>query len=118
MLEVVKRKQDLVEKTYRRGGSLFLETQKGLLRLKPRNDSIVRISYTQKGEFTGNVGIGILEEKEWDDWICEEQECRVVLYTEKLALEVDKDGQYPLSGKEREAASGGAGREQQGAGGI
>ena len=52
MLEVVKRKQDLVEKTYCRGGSLFLETQKGLLRLKPRNDSIVRISYTQKGEFT------------------------------------------------------------------
>lgn len=90
MLEVVKRKQDLVEKTYCRGGSLFLETQKGLLRLKPRNDSIVRISYTQKGEFTGNVGIGILEEKEWDGWTCEEQECRVVLYTEKLALEVDK----------------------------
>lgn len=29
MLEVVKRKQDLVEKTYCRGGSLFLETQKG-----------------------------------------------------------------------------------------
>ena len=90
MLEVVKRKQDLVEKTYRRDGSLFLETQKGLLRLKPRNDSIVRISYTQKGEFTGNIGIGILEEKEWDGWTCEEQESRVVLYTEKLALEVDK----------------------------
>ena len=90
MLEVVKRKQDLVEKTYCRGGSLFLETQKGLLRLKPRNDSIVRISYTQKGEFTGNIGIGILEEKEWDGWTCEEQESRVVLYTEKLALEVDK----------------------------
>ena len=90
MLEVVKRKQDLVEKTYRRDGSLFLETQKGLLRLKPRNDSIVRISYTQKGEFTGNIGIGILEEKEWDGWTCEEQESRVVLYTEKLALEVDR----------------------------
>ena len=65
-------------------------------------------------------GIGILEEKEWDGWTCEEQESRVVLYTEKLALEVDKrTGQYPLSGKERGGCFWRSGEEDsRGAGGI
>ena len=90
MLEVVKRKQDVVEGIYRQDSGLFLQTRKGLLRLKPLNPSIVRVTYTQRDAVAGTCGVGILEEKEWDGWTCEEQESRVVLYTEKLALEVDK----------------------------
>ena len=90
MLEVVKRKQDVVEGIYRQDSGLFLQTRKGLLRLKPLNPSIVRVTYTQRDAVAGTCGVGILEEQDWDGWEYEEQETKVLLHTEKLVLEVDK----------------------------
>lgn len=90
MLEVVKRKQDVVERIYRQDGGLFLQTRRGLLRLKPRDPSIVRVTYTQRDAVAGTCGVGILEEQDWDGWEYEEQETKVLLNTQKLVLEVDK----------------------------
>ena len=90
MLEVVKRKQDVVEGIYRQDSGLFLQTRKGLLRLKPLNPSIVRVTYTQRDAVAGTCGVGILEEQDWDGWEYEEQETKVLLHTEKLVLEIGR----------------------------
>ena len=91
MLEVVKRKQDMVESVCRKENSLFLQTAKGMLRLKPQSSQIVRVTYTMREEMKGACGIGILEDKNWDKWEYEEQEDSVILYTEEIALEINKN---------------------------
>lgn len=90
MLEVIKRKQDAVESVCRKEDSLFLQTGKGVLRLKPINSRIVRVTYTMREKITGACGIGILEDKSRAEWEYEEQKDKVILRTEELILEVNK----------------------------
>ncbi len=61
-----------------------------MLRLKPQNDNIIRVSCTLKEEFEEFLGIGILKETDFDNWDFEETNDYVILSTNKIKVYVDK----------------------------
>ena len=56
MLDVISPKCRLITKVYREGNGLYLTAEAGLLRLLPEKEGIVRVSFTDKENFTEGQG--------------------------------------------------------------
>ncbi len=70
--------------------ALILVSERGLLRLAPQTENIVRISYTEMEDFATGVCIGLSEERFFAGWSYEESAECVTLTLPKLVLKVDK----------------------------
>ena len=90
MLQVEKRVRDTVTAVKRAGNVLVLQTARGLLRLEPMREDIVRVRYTRRAAFLPRVGVGLLPHAPVDNWNWEETGEEVCLSAGKLTLRVDK----------------------------
>jgi len=113
MLEVSIRESYIISEVERKSDGLYLKSEYGLLRLSPRSDSIIRISFTRKDAFEDNCGIGILPHGNHAEWDYNEKEDSIELQTTCLRLVVNKntgsikyfnrDGKLLLSEREWES---------------
>lgn len=59
MISSPKRKSSVIEEVWREENSLFLRSKRFLMRLSPRNPSIVRVTYTELDSFSEERSLGI-----------------------------------------------------------
>ncbi|MFI3325811.1 MAG: glycoside hydrolase family 31 protein [Clostridia bacterium] len=90
MLVRLYKKTNAITSTQKTGNSLVLKAERGLLRLKPQSENIVRVTYTEKEDFSSLVGIGICNEQDFADWTYEENDEVVILKLAKLTVCVNK----------------------------
>ena len=48
MLNVVKGKSRAIEKAERKENTLYLYSEAGIHRIEPKNDAVIRVTYTQR----------------------------------------------------------------------
>ncbi|MFI3207105.1 MAG: glycoside hydrolase family 31 protein [Clostridia bacterium] len=91
MLAGLYKKTFSITKVEKCKNSLLLFAERGMLRLKPQSENILRITYTEKENFSENVGIGICNEQDFSDWTFSETDKKVMLNLAKLTAEIDKE---------------------------
>lgn len=79
MLKAMGRKSAEIINTERKRNGLFLYSEKGILRLLPQTDSIIRITYTENEAVEGKTGIGICYEDEFSEWTWEKKNKTIVM---------------------------------------
>lgn len=113
MLEAQLRKSRKIANVYRQENSLFLEADAGVIRIMPQTVRIIRVSYSENGQFSDEQGSGLADLSgtcRWD-WQEDGREIRVI--TEYLLTTVNRqtgsvcyikrDGTVLLSEKEKES---------------
>ena len=68
MLNVVKGKSRAIEKAERKENSLYLYSEAGIHRIEPKNDAVIRVTYTQREEFSNTEKPGVLLRTVFPDW--------------------------------------------------
>ena len=90
MLYTSPRKSYEITKTKRIGPSLYMTSERGILRLSPQNDHIVRINYSENGSLSDEFGMGISFHGTCDKWTYEENDNSVILSTDIIKICVNK----------------------------
>lgn len=90
MLYTSPRKSYEITKTKRIGSSLYMTSERGILRLSPQNDHIVRINYSENGSLSDEFGMGISFHGTCDKWTYEENDNSVILSTDIIKICVNK----------------------------
>ena len=93
--------------------ALILLSECGMLRLAPQNESILRVTYTETEEFSGEYGLGICFKGAFSDWTFAENETEITLVMPKLTAKVNRvtasityygaDGSVLLREKEKQS---------------
>ncbi len=90
MLEAIKPKLAKIIAARRKEGALVLDTENGLIKVEPVNESIFRIVYTLGNEFSQVRGLGIEHRNDFKDWQFDEDENTVRLKTSELQVVIEK----------------------------
>ncbi len=94
MMEAQLRKKRRITQTERKGNVLFLHAEAGLIRIWPQTETIMRISYTQNGQFGEKQGAEYTDlsasRKAEGLWNYEEGADEIFLETAALRLVVSK----------------------------
>lgn len=90
MMDVFLPKKEAIEKVRREKNALFLEQEAGLLRLLPQTDTAVRISWSRDGQFEKRQGEVYADLSDTASWNWKEEESRILLWTDKLCLAIDR----------------------------
>lgn len=90
MLNVVKGKSREIEKTERKENALFLYSEAGTHRIEPKNDAVIRVTYTQREEFSNTERPGVLLRTVFPDWDYMETDTEIWLKMRRLTLVVNK----------------------------
>ncbi len=91
MLQVIMNKSYALTLVKREENSLIMQSERGLLRVKPQTDSIARISYTEKESFSPEVGVGINNEQSFADWTFSETDTEVKVALKCLHIYINKN---------------------------
>ena len=90
MLNVVKGKSRAIEKAERKENSLYLYSGAGIHRIEPKNDAVIRVTYTQREEFSNTEKPGVLLRTVFPDWDYMETDTEIWLKMRRLTLVVNK----------------------------
>lgn len=90
MLNVVKGKSRAIEKTERKENTLYLYSEAGIHRIEPKNDAVIRVTYTQREEFSNTEKPGVLLRTVFPDWDYMETDTEIWLKMRRLTLVVNK----------------------------
>ena len=90
MLNVVKGKSRAIEKAERKENSLYLYSEAGIHRIEPKNDAVIRVTYTQREEFSNTEKPGVLLRTVFPDWDYMETDTEIWLKMRRLTLVVNK----------------------------
>lgn len=90
MISSSKRKSSCVECVCRKDDSLILRSQRGLLRLQPVSDSILRVTYTEREVFSKEEKLGICFRESFSDWRYSEDTDTVTLILPRLTVITDR----------------------------
>ena len=113
MLTAMPWKSNRITKVERKENSLFLYSERGMHRIELKNESVARVTYTERESFSVRKKPGVIETFLFSDWeFCEDAE-KVVVSAGNLRVAVNKeqgsfsfyDGQGNLLLKERETES-------------
>lgn len=91
MLQPVPEPNLHIIKTYRRDNSLFMEQEKGIIRITPQADNIIRVSYTEEKQFSETRSREINDLSGDCNWYFEECEDEIYIYTGLLRVGVTKE---------------------------
>lgn len=113
MLQVATDKSRRIIGIEKQEDGLCLISEKGMLRLVPVNDRCVRLTYTERHSFSNRQKPGVLPGKCFQNWKYFEQQEKIILQTEQMKIEVDRetgsckyfDGKEKLLLRERENES-------------
>ena len=90
MISQPKKKSFAIEQVFRENDALVLTSQRGLLRLSPVSDSILRVTYTELETFSGEKSLGICCYDRWADWQYTEGEGDITLRLPHFTATVDR----------------------------
>ena len=90
MLYTSPRKSYGINKSERVGDSLVLTSERGILRLSPQNESIIRVNYAETEKFSDEYGTGIVFHGSYSDWTFSEDAESVVLSTPLIRASINK----------------------------
>lgn len=90
MLHGIPKKGWKVDQAYRKGESLYLRSEAGILRFLPLTAQSVRVSCTVNGEFSHMQGKELKLDEETPEWVFSAGEDEIVLMTEKLKIRVER----------------------------
>ena len=91
MLTPFKPKSREIKKVERKGNTLFLYSDHGILALEPKNESIVRVIYTVKDSFSDKEKPGIVMKESFGDWDYTENDNSIELCLNRLRVSVNKE---------------------------
>lgn len=113
MLTVTKEKSRTIERAERIENTLYLYSEIGIHRIEPKNDSVIRVTYTSRESFSRAEKPGVIRKTVFPDWNYGETDTEIQLEMKNLKLVINKrtasyryyDGQGKLLLKERERDS-------------
>ena len=113
MLTVTKEKSRTIERAERIENTLYLYSEIGIHRIEPKNDSVIRVTYTSRESFSRAEKPGVIWKTVFPDWNYGETDTEIQLEMKNLKLVINKrtasyryyDGQGKLLLKERERDS-------------
>ncbi len=92
MLTPVSPKCRKIDRVYREGDSLFLQSEFGILELSPKSESIVRVRYTVCDVFSDKDKPGTLRRENFSKWTFTESEESVeMIVSGSLSVQIRKD---------------------------
>lgn len=91
MLQAVKGYSARITGIKREDAGLCLYMEKGMLRIKPESEKVIRISMTQREKFSENCGIGIMAGENYADWTFCENKSDIWIGTKMLKVCVGKE---------------------------
>ena len=101
MLYAHKRRSRKITSVERAEDSLVLRSEYGIMKISPKNEHIVRVSFIcngctgengiAAGELTSDTGIGISYDGCYADWSYSETDSSIILKTSALAVEIAKE---------------------------
>lgn len=80
-----------IQKTERRGDSLWLYSDFGIHRLSPKNARNIRVSFTCEDDFSDFSRPGILNRDDFKDWDFEVTDAEVILRTDEIMLKINRN---------------------------
>ncbi|ONI46418.1 glycoside hydrolase [Candidatus Epulonipiscioides gigas] len=90
MLKVIPKTSYEITDIVKTDFDVIFKSDRGLLRLKPQTDKIIRVTYTERSEFTQTLGVGIDTEKTYTSWSLNEKASYYVLSTNSLNIHIIK----------------------------
>ena len=90
MLTAVRPKSRAIKSAERKGDKLFLLSDHGKLALEPKSESIVRVIYTVKDDFSDKDKPGVINKESFGDWDYTEKDDAVELYLKDVTVSVNK----------------------------
>ncbi len=90
MMYPMPKKGAAITSAERVGNVLMLRSERSTLRLMPVSESIVRISYIERGELSQAEKPGVIVTPDFADWSFSEDEKTVVYHSAELTVEVDR----------------------------
>ena len=86
MLTPFKPKSREIKKVERKGNTLFLYSDHGLLALEPKNENIVRVIYTVRDSFSEKEKPGIVMKDSYGDWDFTENDSSIELCLKNIKV--------------------------------
>ncbi len=90
MLTATKPKSRRIGRIERKDDALFLYAPYGTLRIEPRSERIVRVTYTVQEDFSRKERPGVIRREPFGDWTWSEAEEEAVLSLPQLTLRIGK----------------------------
>ena len=91
MISSPKRKSSAIEQVRREADGLILESQRGMLRLQPVSDSILRVSYTEQDDFSREKKLGICCDTVFGNWQYAVDDHAVTLVLPRMVAVVNRE---------------------------
>ncbi len=91
MLRAEKRKSSSITLVERKDNSLYLYSERGMCRLLPKSDNIVRITYTEKNGFSDIVKPGVVDESSFSQWEFSQTDEYINLCTGQITIVINKE---------------------------
>ena len=90
MLTAIRPKSRVIKSAERKGDKLFLLSDHGKLALEPKSESVVRVIYTVKEDFSDKDKPGVIKKDSFGDWNYTEKDDAVELYLKEVTVSVNK----------------------------
>lgn len=91
MLQAFAEKSRRITRAERMDDRLYLYAEAGIYRLEPKEDGIIRVTYTQEESFLDKEKPGVIYREVYPDWSYEEEEGQIVLRMKKVCLMIQKE---------------------------
>ena len=91
MLQAFAEKSRRITRVERMHDRLYLYAEAGIYRLEPKEDGIIRVTYTQEESFSEKEKPGVIYREVYPDWSYEEEEGQIVLRMKKVCLMIQKE---------------------------
>lgn len=91
MMDTPRQKSFAVQKAERKNDSLFLYSERGVLRISPKSESVIRISYAEETDtIPGVKGLGVSYDEPYKDWTLTETEDEYIIKLPKVTAKLNK----------------------------
>ena len=90
MLTAIRPKSRVIKSVERKEDKLFLLSDHGKLALMPKSESVVRVIYTVKEDFSDKDKPGVINKDSFGDWNYTEKDDAVELYLKDVMVSVNK----------------------------
>jgi len=90
MLQAERRKSRVIEDVNREYDSLVLSSDYGFLRLTPKNNNIIKVTFSTQKQVSSNTYVGILDAPDDTIWSYSESEDMIAISTKSLVLNISR----------------------------
>lgn len=91
MLTAQKKPSRTITQTERENDSLYMYSEYGILKISPKNEYIVRVTYAQKDDISTEKGIGITYDDAYSNWSYDETDKHITVRTLALTIQITKE---------------------------